>query len=246
METGRNDICETRNRRPKGRAPTDCAAKAVCRRCFMDPRPSRPPWRSAASSCAARVSARRPPAHDAPQVELAELDGRQSWSRTSSARRSRGEIVHADFYEVDLNAPMRVSVPLRFVGKAPAWPRAEFCSRWCARSRSNACRSRFPKSIEVDVTALGIHDVIHVSTMKFPGNIKPILRYRLSGRHRAAADRRRGRRSPPRPEVAPVEGAAGAEGAAAAGGRRRSGRQGRRQGRRRKEAAAEEGGGKKG
>ena len=30
-----------------------------------------------------------------------------------------GDVIHADFYEVDLTAKMTVSVPLHFVGKAP-------------------------------------------------------------------------------------------------------------------------------
>ena len=32
-----------------------------------------------------------------------------------------------------------------------------------------------PEFFDVDVTALGIHDVIHVSAMKFAGNVKPIF-----------------------------------------------------------------------
>ncbi len=72
--------------------------------------------------------------------------------------------------------------------------------------------------IEVDVTALDIHDVIHVSAMKFPGNVKPIfdtdypvvtvLPPTVAEVAVAAA--------PEAVEGAAVEGAAPAEGAAAA------------------------------
>jgi large subunit ribosomal protein L25 len=32
-----------------------------------------------------------------------------------------------------------------------------------------------PEAIEIDVTELGVHDVIHVSAVKVPGNAKPIF-----------------------------------------------------------------------
>ena len=78
-----------------------------------------------------------------------------------------------------------------------------------------------PEVFEVDVTALGIHDVIHVSAMKFAGNVKPIF----------DTDYPVVTVLPPTVEAAPVAAAAEAapvEGAAAC--RRRGRRTGRRRG----------------
>ena len=51
-----------------------------------------------------------------------------------------GDVIHADFYEVDLTAKIQVHVPLHFVGKAVGHRRAAaFCSRLSGRSRSNVC-----------------------------------------------------------------------------------------------------------
>src|SRR5271155_2546444 len=73
-----------------------------------------------------------------------------------------GNFVHADFYEVDLTQPLRVSVPLRFTGKA----------RGVA---DGGILGPLVREVEVDFTALDIHDVIHISAMTFPGNLKPVF-----------------------------------------------------------------------
>jgi large subunit ribosomal protein L25 len=73
-----------------------------------------------------------------------------------------------------------------------------------------------PEFFDVDVSALGIHDVIHVSAMKFAGNVKPIFDtdYPVVSILPPTVE------AAPTPvaaaEVAGAEGAAPAEGAAAA------------------------------
>lgn len=103
-----------------------------------------------------------------------ELDGKhvivKDVQRTAVSR----DILHADLYEVDLNRAIRVSVPLHFVGK-PAGVAEGGILQPLERSVEVECLPlEIPEFIEVDVTSVGIHDVIHISAIKFTGNVKPI------------------------------------------------------------------------
>ena len=163
-----------------------------------------------------------------------------------------GNFVHADFYEVDLTRPLRVSVPLRFVGKAHGVAEGGILQPLVREVEVECLPLEIPDAIEVDVSALDIHDVIHISAMTFSGNLKPIydtdypvvtvLPPTVAEAPVAAAA-----------EVAPVEGAEGAEGAAAPAAAAEAGaKEGAKGGAKEaakgggKEAAAEKGGGKKG
>jgi large subunit ribosomal protein L25 len=104
-----------------------------------------------------------------------ELDGKHVLVKDIQRAPVSREILHADLYEVDLNRPIRVNVPLRFIGK-PAGVAEGGILQPLEREVGVECLPlEIPEFFEVDVTELGIHDVIHVSAMKFPGNVKPIF-----------------------------------------------------------------------
>jgi large subunit ribosomal protein L25 len=86
-----------------------------------------------------------------------------------------GEILHADFYEVDLTKPLRVPVPFRFIGRAAGIADGGILSPLERQVEIECLPLEIPESIEVDVTALKIHDVLHVSTLQFPANIRPLF-----------------------------------------------------------------------
>jgi large subunit ribosomal protein L25 len=86
-----------------------------------------------------------------------------------------GDILHADFYEVDLTKPLRVPVPFRFIGRAAGIADGGILSPLERQVEIECLPLEIPESIEVDVTALKIHDVLHVSTLQFPGNIRAIF-----------------------------------------------------------------------
>jgi large subunit ribosomal protein L25 len=86
-----------------------------------------------------------------------------------------GEILHADLYEVDLNRPIRVEVPLKFVGKAKGVANGGILAPLERTATVECLPLEIPDSIEVDVTDVDIHNVIHVSAVKFPPNVKPIF-----------------------------------------------------------------------
>jgi large subunit ribosomal protein L25 len=86
-----------------------------------------------------------------------------------------GQILHADFYEVDLSKALRVSVPLKFVGRAAGVVDGGILQPLERQVEVECLPLEIPEAVEVDVTGLGIHDVIHVSAIQFGGNVKPIF-----------------------------------------------------------------------
>jgi large subunit ribosomal protein L25 len=166
--------------------------------------------------------------------DSAELNDRHVIVKDIQRAPVSGNFVHADFYEVDLTHTVRVSVPLRFTGKAHGIIEGGILQPLVREIEIECLPLEIPEVVEVDVTRLDIHDAIHISEMTFAGNLKPIfdadfavvtvLPPTVAEAAPAAAE-----------AAAPAEGAgAPAEGAAAAapetGG---------------KEAAAEKGGGQK-
>ncbi|MGH7778812.1 MAG: 50S ribosomal protein L25 [Candidatus Binataceae bacterium] len=104
-----------------------------------------------------------------------ELDGRHVIFKDVQRAPVSGEILHADLYEVDLNRAIRVQVALRFTGKAAGVAEGGILQPLVRSVEVECLPLEIPESIEVDVTALGIHDVIHVSTIKFADNVKPLF-----------------------------------------------------------------------
>jgi large subunit ribosomal protein L25 len=103
-----------------------------------------------------------------------ELDGRHVIFKDVQRAPVSGNILHADLYEVDLNRPIRVEVPLRFTGKAAGVAEGGILQPLVRAVEVEVLPLEIPETIEVDVSALGIHDVIHISTLSFSGNVKPI------------------------------------------------------------------------
>jgi large subunit ribosomal protein L25 len=86
-----------------------------------------------------------------------------------------GVPLHVDLYEVDLTRALRISVPLRFTGKAHGVAEGGILQPLEREVEVECLPLDIPEAVEVDVSSLGIHDVIHVSELKFAGNIKPIF-----------------------------------------------------------------------
>jgi large subunit ribosomal protein L25 len=104
-----------------------------------------------------------------------ELDGKHVIVKDVQRTPVGGAILHVDFYEVDLNKPLRVSVPLRFVGRAAGIADGGILQPLEREIIVECLPLEIPEAVEADVTALGVHDVMHVSALKFTGNVKPIF-----------------------------------------------------------------------
>jgi large subunit ribosomal protein L25 len=86
-----------------------------------------------------------------------------------------GALLHVDLYEVDLTRVLRISVPLRFTGKAHGVAEGGILQPLVREVEVECLPLDIPEVVEVDVSSLGIHDVVHISELKFAGNIKPIF-----------------------------------------------------------------------
>jgi large subunit ribosomal protein L25 len=82
-----------------------------------------------------------------------------------------GELLHADFYEVDVTAKLRVKVPLHFAGKAVGIVAGGILQPLEREVEVECLPFDIPDYLEVDVTPLAIHDVIHISSVAVPAGV---------------------------------------------------------------------------
>lgn len=119
----------------------------------------------------------------------------------------RGDIVHVDFYEVDLARAVTVDVPVHLVGKARGLDFGGILEH-TLREISLECLPRsIPEAIEVDISAMEVGDVVHVRELTLPDGVTLVTDGDLGVVHIAL----------PQAEAAPAEAAVAEapEGAAA-------------------------------
>lgn len=104
-----------------------------------------------------------------------ELDGKHVILKDIQRTPVDGQILHVDFYEVDLSKPLRVSVPIRFTGRAVGVADGGILQPLEREVEVECLPLEIPEAIEVDVSSLGIHDVMHISALSFAGNLRPIF-----------------------------------------------------------------------
>ncbi|HVA78048.1 MAG TPA: 50S ribosomal protein L25 [Candidatus Binataceae bacterium] len=173
METGELN-CEARPVRPKGVKHTIRHQGRVPAVLYGPT--SKPTTLSiAASELKARIAAAAHTRIIRLKSGSSELDGRHVIFKDVQRAPVSGEILHADLYEVDLSRAIRVQVALKFTGKAAGVAEGGILQPLVRSVEVECLPLEIPESIEVDVAALGIHDVIHVSTIKFADNVKPIF-----------------------------------------------------------------------
>jgi large subunit ribosomal protein L25 len=121
-------------------------------------------------------------------------------------------LIHVDFLRLDLNAEVKVSVPVVLTGKAIGLQNGGQLHQSMHVILVAAKPAAIPTKIEVDVSALDMGDALHVSDLKLAAGVRALLDPRDSIASVVA----------PKAEkveevaAAPVEGAVPAEGAAAA------------------------------
>lgn len=85
-----------------------------------------------------------------------------------------GSVIHADFYEVDLEATIRVPVPLHFVGKAAGVVHGGILQPVCREIEVECLPLSIPEFVTVDVSPLAIHDAVHISQLALPEGVTAI------------------------------------------------------------------------
>jgi large subunit ribosomal protein L25 len=85
-----------------------------------------------------------------------------------------GDVIHADFYEVDLTARIEVSVPLHFVGKAAGVVRGGILQPIVREIQVECLPLDIPEFFNVDVGALDIGDSVHVEELPMPEGVTAV------------------------------------------------------------------------
>ena len=104
-----------------------------------------------------------------------DLDGRHVIFKEVQRAPVSGAVLHADLYEVDLTRLIQVEVPLKFTGRARGVADGGILQPLVRALTVECLPLEIPEAIEIDVTELGVHEVIHVSAVKVPGNVQPIF-----------------------------------------------------------------------
>ena len=84
-------------------------------------------------------------------------------------------IMHLDFQRVDLNAALKASVPLHFIGQegSPAGKSADVVITHELNEVTVSCLPRdLPEFIEIDLSALKVGDIVHLSDIKLPKGVE--------------------------------------------------------------------------
>jgi large subunit ribosomal protein L25 len=82
-----------------------------------------------------------------------------------------GNLVHADLYEVDVDTKIRVNVPLHFVGKSSGVEMGGILQPIRRELAVLCLPTDIPEFIEVDVSALGINEALHLNQVSIPSGI---------------------------------------------------------------------------
>lgn len=85
----------------------------------------------------------------------------------------RGRLVHADFQRLVKGQKIEVTVPLHLVGEPVGVREEQGVLEQIMREIEIRCEPReIPDAIDVDVSNLGVHDVLHVSDIPVGANIE--------------------------------------------------------------------------
>jgi large subunit ribosomal protein L25 len=85
-----------------------------------------------------------------------------------------GDVIHADFYEVDLTARIEVSVQLHFVGKGAGVVRGGILQPIVREIQVECLPLDIPQYFNVDVTGLDIGDSVHIEDLPMPEGVTAV------------------------------------------------------------------------
>jgi len=80
----------------------------------------------------------------------------------------RGRPLHTDFYLVDLDQTVEVSVPIHLVGRAPGVELGGILDHPLREIELECLPRAIPEGVDVDVSALQVGDSIHVRDLELP------------------------------------------------------------------------------
>jgi len=94
-----------------------------------------------------------------------ELNGTQVLFKELQGHPLKNTLLHVDLHQLDLKRPIRVTVPLNFVGKARGLAEGGIMSIVSRQVEIKCLPTEIPNHIDVDVSELGVNDTIHVEEL---------------------------------------------------------------------------------
>ncbi len=82
------------------------------------------------------------------------------------------EIIHADFYEIRMDRPVEVDVPVEIVGRAKGVERGGLLEVLMKEITVSCLPGQIPDSIKIDVSDLDIGDTLHIRDLTPPEGVK--------------------------------------------------------------------------
>lgn len=82
------------------------------------------------------------------------------------------EVIHADFYEIRMDRPVEVDVPIKVVGKAKGVEKGGILEVLMREITVSCLPANIPDSIEVDVSGLDVGDTLHIRDITPPEGMK--------------------------------------------------------------------------
>ncbi len=101
-----------------------------------------------------------------------EVSGRTVLVKDLQREPVRGDLVHADLFEVDPDERIRVSVPIHLTGTAPGVTMGGLLDHALRVLELDCLPRAIPDEILVDVSALDIGDSIHVAELNLPAGVE--------------------------------------------------------------------------
>jgi large subunit ribosomal protein L25 len=94
------------------------------------------------------------------------LDGKQVLIADMQMDPIKYEVKHIDLHELDLSNPIRVTVPVEYVGKAKGLEEGGVIDIKKRAIEIRVLPNKVPSKIEVDVSELGLNEVLHVTQVE--------------------------------------------------------------------------------
>ena len=106
---------------------------------------------------------------------VGELGGRLVLVKEVQRHPVSRELLHTDLYEVDVTTKLKLRVPLHFVGRAEGVELGGILQPIKRAVEVLCLPTEIPDFIEVDVSALGIHDALHLTDLRAPAGIDLVI-----------------------------------------------------------------------
>ncbi|NJB66579.1 large subunit ribosomal protein L25 [Desulfobaculum xiamenense] len=84
------------------------------------------------------------------------------------------EVTHFDIFGVDMNKPVRVTVALKIVGRAPAMAMGAKLEIYRSSAVIECLPGNLPESINIDITAMQVNETKQIEDLALPEGVKII------------------------------------------------------------------------